>query len=89
MILLSDEIDDPASLLELQKLNLNKIENQGAGGDEPDHRIEINFTAEPRKSKKQLQKLMSIVETYCRSKDEIQRALAAKDGQALDDVLAK
>ena len=89
MILLSDEIDDPASLLELQKLNLNKIENQAVADEEPDHRIDINFTSEPRKSKKQLQKLMSIIETYCRSKNEIQRALIAKDGQAVDDVLAK
>ena len=80
MILLSDEIDDPASLLELQKLNLNKIENQAVADEEPDHRIDINFTSEPRKSKKQLQKLMTIIETYCRSKNEIQRALTAKDG---------
>lgn len=89
MILLSDEIDDPASLLEVQKFNLNKIENQNAGGEELDQRIEINFTTEPRKSKKQLQKLMSIIETYCKSKGEIQRALAAKDGQEVNDAPTK
>ena len=89
MILLSDEIDDPASLLEVQKFNLNKIENHNTGGEEQDQRVEINFTAEPRKSKKQLQKLLNSVETYCKSKDEIQRALAAKDGQDMKDVPAK
>lgn len=45
MILLSEELDDPTSLLEIQKFNLNKIENS-------EEQIEINFTQEPRKSKK-------------------------------------
>ena len=38
MIVLSDEIDDPSSLLEIQKFNLSKIEKQ------EDEKIEINFT---------------------------------------------
>lgn len=89
MILLSDEIDDPASLLEVQKFNLNKIENQNAGAEELDHRAEINFTAEPRKSKKQLQKLMNIVETYCKSKAEIRKALNAEDSHYSEAMPSK
>jgi len=56
--MLSDEIDDPNSLLELQRFNLAKIEStraeNGVGGIDSvkDSKIEINFTAEPRKSKK-------------------------------------
>jgi hypothetical protein len=33
MILLSDKIDDPSSLLEIQKFNLSKIENGVEAGD--------------------------------------------------------
>jgi len=47
MLLLSDEIDDPSSLLEIQKFNQAKIENDN-------DKVEINFVSEPRKSKKQL-----------------------------------
>ena len=57
--MLSEEIDDPNSLLELQRFNLAKIEStraeNGVGGgidSVKDSKIEINFTAEPRKSKK-------------------------------------
>ena len=43
--MLSDEIDDANSLLEIQRFNLAKIESR-----KEDH--EINFISEPRKSKK-------------------------------------
>lgn len=29
----SDEIDDPSTFLEIQKFNLNKIQNDDEGGD--------------------------------------------------------
>jgi len=72
MILLSDQLEDPASLLEIQKFNLSKIENSTE-----EVKIEINFTKEPRKSKKQLQKLIAIVEQFCKSKSQ----LAAEEGE--------
>jgi len=59
MIQLSNQLDDPTSLLELQKFNLQKIENNAEGTET---KVEINFITEPRKSKKQLQKLIAIVE---------------------------
>ena len=54
MILLSDQLDDPSQLLEIQKFNLHKIEKQeedGIGADQLKN-VEINFISEPRKSKK-------------------------------------
>ena len=59
IILLSDKIDDVSSLLEIQKFNQAKIENQPEN-----EKIQINFVSEPRKSKNQLQKLLEIVEEY-------------------------
>lgn len=42
LMVISDEIDDPSSIMEIQRFNKSKIEN------DPD----MNFTLEPRKSKK-------------------------------------
>mmetsp|Transcript_18718 Transcript_18718/g.28700 ORF Transcript_18718/g.28700 Transcript_18718/m.28700 type:complete len:115 (+) Transcript_18718:1448-1792(+) len=66
MVHVSDEIDDPSTLLEIQKFNLAKMNSKQQEGDEV--KIEINFVNEPRKSKKQLLKLIRIVQTLCKSK---------------------
>jgi hypothetical protein len=69
MILMSDEIDDPAGILEIQKFNLHKIEN------DEDKKVEINFYTEPRKSKKQLRKIINVIQKFCADGDVAQLVL--------------
>jgi len=64
LLTISSEFDDPGTLLEVQKFNLSRMNSKLQEGE--DIKIEINFVNEPRKSKKQLTKLVKIAKEYCR-----------------------
>ena len=48
--------------------------------------VEINFTKEPRKCKRQLLKLLDVVQKYCKTQEEVSIQEKHEEGQQIFDM---